>query len=413
MSSDNISVRLDQIQAQLAKLQESYGDIARTYYNIFYNPEPMDITLSLYDNNGELVEITVPNRAKDSSDKIYKSSGTPNGSIAAPLGALCFDEVNYKLYFKTMVNGSTTEGWVEVLSVSNFTANKDYIPFVGGDGSNLSGINVNKVGSGILPVKFGGTGTDELSGILKGVPPVKDDVGEVLVPGYVTTAIPGIDYTSLTTFTGIICFAPITFAPEGFLICDGAAYRTDYYYDLYELMTRRYAATGEVYYDKFPLRDGDESLTVEQCTDETKSFFYRDWDPEYEEANVTYFRVPNLMGYFPRFWSPVSTNTVDSEPERTILSVQMDKIPNVIGNWVQEITGIPEQYFNGAIAIVKQDGKPIQIDGKTSAPGGYYDYLINFDASRCSSVYNNDATEVLVKNVALLPIIKYAISSGD
>ena len=46
MSSDNISVRLDQIQAQLAKLQESYGDIARTYYNIFYNPEPMDITLS-------------------------------------------------------------------------------------------------------------------------------------------------------------------------------------------------------------------------------------------------------------------------------------------------------------------------------------------------------------------------------
>ena len=81
MADDTIK-RLEQIQSQLASLQESYGDIARTYYNIFYNPTPMDVTLTLYDNSGELVEITVPNRAKDASDKIYKSEGTPNGSLA-------------------------------------------------------------------------------------------------------------------------------------------------------------------------------------------------------------------------------------------------------------------------------------------------------------------------------------------
>lgn len=422
MSNDNISARLDQIQAQLAKLQESYGDIARTYYNIFYNPEPMDITLSMYDSNGELVEVTVPNRAKDASDKIYQSDGTPNGTITAPLGSLCFDRINFKLYFKTMVNGSSSEGWVELLSKDNFAPNKDYLPFTNGDAVYLQHINANYIELGTLSVERGGTGVSELNGILKGVPPVLNERGEVVTPGYVAPAIPGVDYTSLTTFTGIVCFAPISFAPEGFLICDGAAYRVDYYNDLYELLRRRYVG-GHIKHVRFPYNDSiyiidgeevdmeDPSIDVANCTDQSRSFFVVPWDETYQEANVQYFRVPNLMGYFPRFWSPDKNNTVDSEPERAVLSIQEDGVPNISGHWVQEITGIPEQYFNGAIQIAKQDDKPIQVDGKTSAPGGYYDYLISFDASRCSSVYRDELSEVIVKNVALLPIIKYAIST--
>lgn len=412
MSNDSVSDRLDQIQSQLAKLQESYGNIARTYYNIFYNPVGMDVELTLYNNDGELETITVPNRAKDATDKVYRSSGDPNGVVSANLGSLCFDEVNFKLYFKARQSGSTSEGWIEVLARSNFAPNMDYIPYHNGDGTYLTKLNAQSIEAGILPVERGGTGSQELSGILKGVPTVKDAGGNIITPGYVTTAEAGVDYTSISSFVSIICFAPMAMAPEGFLICDGAAYRIDHYGPLYEIMTRRYDVKGEPYHVKFPLGDGDEG--AEEFTDKSKSYYVEDVTlPDGTiEYSVEFFRVPDLLGYFPRFWSPNPVHTVDSEPERNILSVQLDGVPNIKGEWVQEITGIAEENFNGAISIPKDsNGNPKQVTGKTSAPGGYYDYVLDFDASRVSKVYRNDSTEVTVKNVALLPIIKYALGS--
>ena len=35
------------------------------YYDIFINPEPMDVTLWMYNDQNELIEVTIPNRAKD------------------------------------------------------------------------------------------------------------------------------------------------------------------------------------------------------------------------------------------------------------------------------------------------------------------------------------------------------------
>ena len=71
-----------------------------------------------------------------------------------------------------------------------------------------------------------------------------------------------------------------------------------------------------------------------------------------------------------------------------------------------EITG-GEDNFSGSVSIaLDEDGNYKQVDGKSSAPSGSYDYLIDFDASASSEKYT-DVDEIRVKNIALIPAIKY------
>ena len=68
--ADEISQKLTSIQSQLAKLQTDYTSMATAMYDMFFNIEAKDVTLRLYDNNGKLVDVTIPNRAKDATDKV-------------------------------------------------------------------------------------------------------------------------------------------------------------------------------------------------------------------------------------------------------------------------------------------------------------------------------------------------------
>ena len=77
--------QLKQIQSQLAALETSYANMTRTYYNMFYNNTPMDITLQIYDEDGALKTITVPNRAKASTSTLTYA-GSPLGVLQAALG---------------------------------------------------------------------------------------------------------------------------------------------------------------------------------------------------------------------------------------------------------------------------------------------------------------------------------------
>lgn len=43
------------------------------YYDIFINPDPMDVTLWMYNDQNELIEVTIPNRAKDRQDSIVNN----------------------------------------------------------------------------------------------------------------------------------------------------------------------------------------------------------------------------------------------------------------------------------------------------------------------------------------------------
>ena len=52
---------LEQIETVLAKLQNNYSELARTWYNIFYNTTPMDVTIKFYNEEGNIQTQTIPN----------------------------------------------------------------------------------------------------------------------------------------------------------------------------------------------------------------------------------------------------------------------------------------------------------------------------------------------------------------
>lgn len=359
--SDDISQRLSAIQNQLAKLQTDYASMAGALYDMFFNTTAKDITLRMYNEDGVLVDVKIPNRAKDSLDKVIRCEGNPNvlEIEASQVGVLCIDTETEDLYYYT------TDGWILLWSSTNFASGLDYIQ-PEGDASSLINLNMkNALKYSALPVVSGGTGSTDLgSGMLKSIPAVVEN-GVEIEPAKIVVATPGSDYAAVNTFVGSVSFALSTNIPEGFLVLDGATYKVKYYTNLYNYL--------------------HEALGTEAYIGEDGELV---------------FDLPYLLDYYPQFVDPA---------KRAPLDKQSPALPNIKGAWAQEITGInTDNYFTGAVAVAKDsDNRPIQVPGKTSAPGGYYDYAIDFDASKYSSIYQDGIDEVRVKNVALLPIIKY------
>ena len=101
-----------QIMKLLTQLSTNYTNIFTDYYNVFYNPEPMDITLQFYDQDGNLEEITIPNRAKDRA-YILNGNGDPNGNISGNRGSIYQDLANGEVYIN--IDGSIN-GWTKLFS---------------------------------------------------------------------------------------------------------------------------------------------------------------------------------------------------------------------------------------------------------------------------------------------------------
>lgn len=180
----------------------------RAYYDIFLNPEPMDVPLEMYNEKGEVQTVLIPNRAKDN---MVASSGTgnPNGRKVAPVGSLYIDSENNALYYKAQ--GTDANGWVMVWTANNFVEGSQYLSPTG-DASGLVNLNMSNAGSGILPVTRGGSGTNIISGPIRG-----NGTGSF-------TAIPSSDYLSPEEFVGMIMFSPVEEIPSKCLICDGTIY---------------------------------------------------------------------------------------------------------------------------------------------------------------------------------------------
>lgn len=392
MSNEVTMEQLEAIQSQLAMLQSDYKNILRTYYNMFYNPIPMNISLKLYNDEGIIETITVPNRASDTSSytKIYH--GNPQGNVLGNLGELCLDTDANNLYYNVDSQGS--EGWTEIRTMENFEAGRDYLR-PDGDASQLTNFNAAEISKGVVSTRNGGTGLSDFSfngkpAILMGVPANYSAGGEVLEEAKIVAATPDVDYATTTTFTGFIGYVASKQAPAGFLVCDGKGY-TISYVDSFGNTIRPYGAL----YDKLTMVDDGSGTQVRiECP-------YGEYN-EYDETlgqTVRKFRLPNLLGLFIRGW--------DESSGRELGSYEKDAVPNIKGSWAQEITGVKED-FTGAISVaLDEDGNPRMVPGATSAPGGSYDYLINWDASNYNSVYSDDVEEVTVKNIALLPVIKY------
>lgn len=358
--ADEISQKIDKLQSQLAKLQTDYSSMASAMYDMFFNNEAKDITLSMYDKTGQLVYVTIPNRAKDATDKVLYGEGDPNTLEieAKQVGVLYINKDTAELYYYTV------DGWIQVWSAVNFEKGLDYLSPTG-DGSGLTNLNMkNAIRGSLLPVASGGTGNANYGTkecMIKYVPAVLKD-GEEVTPAYFASAEIGSDFVSPDSFVGLIAFAFSETVPEGFLACDGAEYLVKYYPKLYAYLHEHAGVNSTIN------KDGNEV-----------------------------FAVLDLRDYYPFFGNPST---------RKLLDKQEPALPNIKGQWAQEITGA-EGYFKDAVYIPQESGKPVQVSGKTSAPGGYYDYLVQFDASKYNHIYQDDIDEVRVRNISLLPVIKY------
>ena len=114
------NVTLTELIDMLSELFTNMNNLDKTYYDMFYNPTPLDITLERYDENGVLQKVVLPNRAKD-KDAIIVGSGDPEGKIAAGIGKLYMDGNNSYLYYKTQGTAiaPTVSGWMLIFTTVN------------------------------------------------------------------------------------------------------------------------------------------------------------------------------------------------------------------------------------------------------------------------------------------------------
>ena len=103
----------EQIETILSKLANNYSEIARLFYDIFYNDVPGDYEIQLYDEAGNLQTYQIPNRAKDRA-YILNGNGNPEGAVAAPKGSIYQDLTDGTLYIKK--NSDDNQGWIELIS---------------------------------------------------------------------------------------------------------------------------------------------------------------------------------------------------------------------------------------------------------------------------------------------------------
>lgn len=249
----------EELLSSLSRLYFNMNEIERIYYDMFINSTPMDVEFQRYDENGVLETITLPNRAKQ-AQAAQTGTGDPTGVLAAPIGTFYIDTTNNSLYYKG--SGSDAYGWVLIWSNLNLISGINYLTPTG-DASQLVNLNISNVGSGILSVNRGGTGSSAISGIVK---------GNGTSP--FTAAVDGVDYMGSDSMTGVIAYYPISNIPTGWLICDGAAYARNIYIKLFNKIGTTYG-------------DGDGSTT---------------------------FNVPNLTNYYIRCWDgSTAFNTVQQD----------------------------------------------------------------------------------------------------
>ena len=137
---------------------------------------------------------------------------------------------------------------------------------------------------------------------------------------------------------------PADTIPDGWLLCDGSAISRTDYADLFAVIGTKWG-------------EGDGSTT---------------------------FNLPNSIGRF-------------AEGASEAGSYHEAGLPNITG-----MHGIETVYADGAFWFDKAISKP----GSVSSSASVNDFMIHFDASRCSSIYGNSTT-VQPPSYTVRKIIKY------
>lgn len=104
---------MNQIAIVMSQLQHNYSQLAQNWFNIFYNNNPEDVTITFFDELGNLDTFTVPNRAKDFKN-IVNGQGSPEGTVSATVGTVYQDLLNGEVYLKKV--GTSTTGWIKIIT---------------------------------------------------------------------------------------------------------------------------------------------------------------------------------------------------------------------------------------------------------------------------------------------------------
>ena len=107
----------EQILTILTQLAQNYTNLFDVYYEMFYDQNPQDVVLKIYDKNGQQQSISLPNRAKDKA-YILNGEGNPNSVVTANRGSIYQDLTNGTLYINT---DGTVEGWVKLVSSADLS----------------------------------------------------------------------------------------------------------------------------------------------------------------------------------------------------------------------------------------------------------------------------------------------------
>lgn len=326
--ADVITVRsLEDVAYLLNILFFNMNNLSKVYYDMFINPEKMDIELQRYDESGTLKTIVLPNRAKDKI-QTYVGNGNPNGNIIAGIGALYIDSLTSELYYKA--SGSESYGWILLYSEDNLNYLKP-----SGDGSRLTNLNANSITSGTLPVSRGGTGTSNISGLIKG-----NGINAF------TGAEDGVDYLGPAAVTGLICYYPVQVPPKGWLLCDGRSISRVQYSRLFNKIGTQYGA-------------GDGATT---------------------------FGIPNLMGYFVRGWD----NTRDiNVPQEGAVGGHTHQFTGSTG------PGTAHSHTRGTMEI---EGKFAGGSSHIQTPTGAFKRLSQPDAGNTGDGVRADVLEFIASN---------------
>lgn len=346
---------LEDLTNVVSQLYYNLNKLDALYYDMFINPIPMTLELERYDENGQLTTVTLNNRAKDRMMTL-SGAGSPNGVVSAITGTLYVDTASLTLYYKS--TGSDAFGWVEIWSATNFKQNLQYLP-VDGNGGQLTNLNADNIASGVLSVINGGSGSNNLTGLIK---------GNGTNP--FTNAVDGVDYLGPSGMTGLVCYYPVASIPSGWLRCDGAAYSRTTYKNLFNKIGTTYG-------------NGDGETT---------------------------FNVPNLMDYYIKCWDgvrmfngvqegTVGTHKHNLEGTTGGTTGMRGQVPGITRRSEDDPTGVFSYERTGATAV---DAGGNLIQGTL-----FFDAADHVHALTGTTAVNALDQENNVKNKALVPIIKY------
>jgi len=298
----------DQVISLLQMLFKNLNSLDAIYYDMFINPNAMDVTLERYDENGTLQTLILPNRAKDKI-QVLTGNGSPEGVVEANMASFYFDNKGRDLYYKT--TATSLYGWTKVLSALNFKAGDQYLTPTG-NGQGLTNLNANNITDGILGPEQGGTGTSGLYGILKANGPYNP----------CTVAVPGEDYPEPISYVGMVAYFACATPPRGWLVADGSVKKIIEYQRLESVIGSTY-------------NKGDEA--------------------------VDEFRLPDLRGVFARGLD--KDRGLDAG--RILGSYQDSGVPNISG-WVSNSGAIIEGWggvFSGS-GWARQRDDDLDFDGR-------------------------------------------------